>query len=480
MNATEQRLVRKINRLFLPFLYLIQYFQFSDRTTINSAVALGFYEDTRITQSQLGWLGAIVFAGHLAFQIPNTYLLHKIPISKYFGVTIVLWGLAESLLVLTSRFEVMMVLRLLLGLTEAPASPILLLLISMLYRRSEQVFLTGTMMFSNAVAGILNGIIAYGIRRMAGLAGLAAWRWQVGQTIFFEPEKSRCMLLYGSFTILIGVLAFLFLPDTAYSRWFRLTEEEREITDERIRDNAGVESHKVKLSHIKEALGESRFYCYALIAFMVMTQNGCMVTFSTQIVITMGYSSDTALLISSCQGIVWLMYIIGGVWLSRKIGLSHVGALSCLSCMLSALLLLLIPEGPVKLTGIFLFSVSTTAIMLMTCISNDVAGFTKKTVYMAMFVTMVSLGNFIGPLMMVESEAPRFVSAMVAYALFQGFSAVLFEYSRWSMARMNRFKLDQLLKQDDPRCSEIDVDPQSNREKLDLTDREDGRFLYRL
>lgn len=98
------------------------------------------------------------------------------------------------------------------------------------------------------------------------------------------------MILYGIATVVVGIACFIFMPDTPYSKWLRLTDHERLITEERARDNATVHSHTIKKQHVLEALREPRLYCYTLIGFMIMTQNGCMVTFSTQIIVTMGYS----------------------------------------------------------------------------------------------------------------------------------------------------------------------------------------------
>lgn len=51
------------------------------------------------------------------------------------------------------------------------------LLISTLYRRSEQVLWYGTVFQCNAATGIFGGLISYGIANMDGERGLRAWRW---------------------------------------------------------------------------------------------------------------------------------------------------------------------------------------------------------------------------------------------------------------------------------------------------------------
>lgn len=66
------------------------------------------------------------------------------------------------------------------------------------------------------------------------------------------------MILWGGITIVLGILSFLFLPDKPTSRSFRLSPAERAIAEERIRENVVVRNKEFKLSHIKEAVTESR------------------------------------------------------------------------------------------------------------------------------------------------------------------------------------------------------------------------------
>lgn len=101
------------------------------------------------------------------------------------------------------------------------------------------------------------------------------------------------MIIWGAVTVLLGILFFLFLADSAKSKWFRLTPEEEAIVDERTRENAVVQTKTIKLAHIKEALKDDKFYCYMLISFFVNLQNGCTTIFSTQIIKDMGFDVST-------------------------------------------------------------------------------------------------------------------------------------------------------------------------------------------
>lgn len=97
------------------------------------------------------------------------------------------------------------------------------------------------------------------------------------------------MIIWGAITIILGVTFFLFLPDTPTSRWFRIKPEEEIIIEERSKDNAVVRNKAVKMSHIKEALTEPRFYCYFFMSLLINLQNGAITLFNSQITVSMGF-----------------------------------------------------------------------------------------------------------------------------------------------------------------------------------------------
>ncbi|KAI7884168.1 MFS general substrate transporter [Lichtheimia hyalospora FSU 10163] len=453
----ERKLLCKINVAFIPLMMLIQFFQFSDRGTLANAVAMGIFQDTHMTQNEFSWASAIVFLGHLTFQLPNAYFMHKLPIAKYLGFTVILWGILEGCTALASNFRQLAAVRFLLGMAEGSGNPALALVISTLYRRSEQPVINAIMIFSNAIAVVFGGVISYGISQMNQVAGISSWKWY--------------MIIYGCATILVGIACFIFMPDTPYSKWLRLTDHERLITEERIRDNATVQSHTIKKQQVLEALKEPRLYCYTLIGFMTMTQNGCMVTFTTQIILTMGYSKTASLLLSGSRGITDALYLIIGIYASRHLlGQCLTATCACLLCMISALLLIVIPQDFPKLAGIYLFTGALIPVLMTSSISNNVSGYSKKITYFTFLIWSFGLGSFCGPLMLVEGQTPQYLAGLVSYVTFQLISALLFLYIRTSMKRVNDAREQMKLPPQPEYQGAID----------DITDVENVHFRYRL
>ncbi|KAI8149504.1 major facilitator superfamily domain-containing protein [Fennellomyces sp. T-0311] len=447
----EKRVVRKINVALIPL--------FVDKSTLSYAAVMGIYEDTGITGSQFSWLGSIFYVGYLAFQIPNNYLMQRLPLSKYLGAILVVWGIGLACTALGKNFAQLAGLRFLLGFWEGSTYAAVFLLIATVYRRSEQVVWFGTMFICNAISIAVGGLIGYGIGFMQGLGNLSAWQW--------------AMIIWGSVTTLLGIIFFIFLPDKAKSRWFRLTPEEEKIVDERTRDNAVVANKEFKVAHVYEALKEPRFYCYLLISCFLNLQNGAVTIFANQIIVDMGFSSLDSVLLNIPNGVATVILLGCAMFLSKRYdAVGIVGFIFCIIPMVGALLLCTIPSGGVKLIGLYLSATSPPYVMLQTSISGNVAGYTKKIFYTSGNLVAYCIGNFVGPLMMVEHEKPRYIGGLSGYIVADLLSSLLFLIVRWLHFRKNTER-EQLLK--DGRMPPIP----KNREELDLTDVEDLNFTYR-
>lgn len=114
------------------------------------------------------------------------------------------------------------------------------MLISSLYRRTEQAGRLGLVYISNGVALAVGGLIGYGIGHMVDVGGLLPWQW--------------IMIILGAVTMLFGFISFFLMVDNPKAKVLRLTPQEEKIVDERMRDNAVVHSREIKIEHVYESL----------------------------------------------------------------------------------------------------------------------------------------------------------------------------------------------------------------------------------
>lgn len=162
------------------------------------------------------------------------------------------------------------------------------------------------------------------------------------------------------------------------------------------------------------------------------------------------------------------------VYISRCFNeIAYIGAGFTAISMIGMIFLLVLPLGGVQLLGLYLCGTNSTYNLLQTSISNNVSGYTKKIFYTAANMVAYCIGNFVGPLMMVQKQAPRYTGGLVGYIVADFLVIILFLFVRFTYARENRRRLS--LKEQGM------VPPRpENREELDLTDKEDLNFLYRL
>ncbi|KAI9255750.1 major facilitator superfamily domain-containing protein [Phascolomyces articulosus] len=455
----ERKLLKKIIFAVMPLVCTVQYVQITDKFTLNSAGVMGIYEDTGITHDQYSLLGSIFFVGFLVNQFPNAYFLQRLPISKYFGTIIGLWGIVLMCMSFGKNFSDLAGLRFLLGLLEATSAPTILLVINLYFRRREQTICIAAMQLSSEVAVIFSHLIIYGIGYLDGHNGIRAWKWN--------------FIIWGVVTVFIGICVFIFLPDQKESRWFRLTPTEKEIIKERICDIGMVQNKQFKLKHVTEALKETRLYCYCLIVVLLCLQNGCVSLYSSQIIRDSGFSKLDSVVLNVPRGVsaILIMFVAGYVS-QRYNDTCRVGASMAVLFFIGALILTTVQYGAVRLLGVYLSTMLPAYVLMQSSCAKNVIGYTKKTFYNACIYVAICIGNFIGPLMLREEEAPRYLSGMIGFMVADLIAAVVFLYIYWWHKQENKRR--QQLRNE----GKIPVSPPSERDHLDLTDKEDLTFVY--
>ncbi|KAI7868501.1 major facilitator superfamily domain-containing protein [Spinellus fusiger] len=455
-SAAERRIVRRLDYIYvMPCLALLSFLQFFDKSSLNYAGSLTLQKDTGLVGLDFNWLASIFYLGYLLYQPINAYLLQRVSISQYVGVLVMLWGAILALTSLGQNFSQLAGLRFLLGFFEAGIYPCCIMLISRMYRRVEQSGRIGTLYMCNGVALAVGGLIGYGIGHMENVGGKAAWQW--------------IMIILGSVTSFCGTIFFFCLVDNPKSSTLRLTAEEQEIVESRTRDSTVVRSQEIKMSHIIESLKEPRFWCYCLASFLINLQNGAFTAFSSIITAGLGFSGLNSILMNLPYGIADCVYIAIFVYLNRRYGNTiYIGCLTLLISILGLILLLVIPTPNVKLVGLFLcWTYVSGYIMLLTSLSNNVAGYTKKIFYSSCIIAFYTVGNFAGPQFLIPSQAPLYIGGMVGYIVANCVSIVLLLIARYFMKKSNIQRLSN------PSGVIIDVND-------DLTDRENPNFIYRL
>lgn len=91
--ATDKKLLRKIDMYMLPVMCLLYCFQFMDKLSTSYASILGLREDLNMVGDMYSWTATAFYLGYLAFEFPASMLLQRFPVAKTVSVFIIVWGI---------------------------------------------------------------------------------------------------------------------------------------------------------------------------------------------------------------------------------------------------------------------------------------------------------------------------------------------------------------------------------------------------
>lgn len=176
----------------------------------------------------------------------------------------------------------------------------------------------------------------------------------------------------------------------------------------------------------------------------------------------------TSIILQIPNGVAAALFAIGSVMIAKRIGRNTFTAISTsLVSLLGCILVVVIPGTP-KLIGFYLaWAMTGTGALIQTLVSNNVSGYTKKVFYNGTNMVAMTLGNFIGPLMMTENQAPHYTGAIIGYAVSNAVLIVCLILIYFIMSKENARRTSH------PPESETDV-------YLDLTDKQDRNIIYKL
>jgi MFS family permease len=92
-------------------------------------------------------------------QIPNSYMMQRLPLGKLVGAIVFVWGIIIALTSLGKNFTQLAGLRFLLGLFEACVNPNFMLLTSIFYRKQEVASRLGAWWLVNGLCSSFGGLV---------------------------------------------------------------------------------------------------------------------------------------------------------------------------------------------------------------------------------------------------------------------------------------------------------------------------------
>ncbi|OAP62960.1 hypothetical protein AYL99_02187 [Fonsecaea erecta] len=233
----ETALVRKLDRrlvVFLGFLYMLS---FLDRSNIGNARIAGLEQDLALSSAQYDWLLTAFYITYIGFEW--MILLYRIlPAHIYIPLCVLSWGLVASLQSLTTSFGQLLILRGILGITEAAFGPGVPFYMTYFYKRSELAYRVGLQISAAPLATSFAGTLAWVIVKLSQNGPIAPWR--------------ALFLVEGFPSIVTAVAAWYWIPDSP-SKARYLTARERKVAVMRLRAEENQSSQSRESPHASSA-----------------------------------------------------------------------------------------------------------------------------------------------------------------------------------------------------------------------------------
>lgn len=219
-------------------------------------------------------------------------LLTRLRPSLFMSGAMCLWAAVSTLTGITHDFKGLLLTRFFLGITEAPFYPGALYMLSIFYTKKEIATRISILFTGNICGTAFAGLIAIGVFRMSGIAGLSGWRW--------------LFILQGVITFVISVISGFILPDEPLTtRW--LTRAERELAHARMqRDTVELRENTPVWAGLREAASDPRLWVLTAMQHFHMAASNYKNFFPT-IVETLGFDQNVTLALT-CPP-----YIIAGI-----------------------------------------------------------------------------------------------------------------------------------------------------------------------
>ena len=154
--------------MIVPIMFACYFLQYLDKSLLNYAAIMGILEDANLTTEQYGTLSWLFYLAFMIFEMPHAYLMQRLPLAKYLGTMVCLWGAVVACTSACNSYASLAACRFLLGIFESAVSPSLILVTSMWYKRHESPKRIGFWYVGVGCAVMAGSLISYGFQHYTG------------------------------------------------------------------------------------------------------------------------------------------------------------------------------------------------------------------------------------------------------------------------------------------------------------------------
>lgn len=150
-------------------------FQFLDKLSLNYAAAYTLIPDLQLEGQQYSTVASAFAYGGIVWYIPASMLLQRLPVAKYTGTMIGVWGLLLMCCAAAKNFGGMFALRFILGMAESNMTPAYMVICSMFFTRQELPLRLLLFIAMNGLATAGGSLIAFSLGHVHSTA-ITSWQ----------------------------------------------------------------------------------------------------------------------------------------------------------------------------------------------------------------------------------------------------------------------------------------------------------------
>ena len=252
-SAVEKSAIRKVAIRLVPFVALMFFINYLDRTAIGFAAPNGMESDLALSAAQFGFASGVFFIGYILLEVPSNLALHKFGARKWLARIMVTWGIVALLFTWVQNFEQLVALRFLLGVMEAGFFPGAILFLSLWVPAAHRSKILALFYLAQPLTTVI----------CAPLAG-----WLISHDgVFFGLEGWRFMFMGVAIpAIIVGIVAWFYLKDKPSDAKWLTTEEQVWLTTALEGERKATEAVN-KTHRISDAFKSGRVWVLAGIYF---------------------------------------------------------------------------------------------------------------------------------------------------------------------------------------------------------------------
>jgi MFS family permease len=247
----ERSAIRKVCFRLVPFIALMFFINFLDRTAISFAGPNGLTKDLGLTAAQFGFAAGVFFVGYILLEIPSNLALHKFGARRWMARIMVTWGIVALLFTWVASATELYWLRFLLGVAEAGFFPGAILFLSMWVPSRYRSKVLSLFYLAQPLTIVIGAPVAALLMQQYGAFDLAGWR-----LMFFGVAIPA---------IVVGVVAWFYLTDRPTdAKWLTSAEKKWLIDELATEASTKTDAHNTRAG---KALLNGRVWMLSLIYF---------------------------------------------------------------------------------------------------------------------------------------------------------------------------------------------------------------------